>query len=158
MSHRRLVILLALCLGEAIIPLACAPAPAARAPVAAVEVPALGLAEPQPSSPIAPAVSASAPPAESATSVPTVVAAATEAAPPAPRHTAEADPPCIDGEILMGACICDRGMSADATGHCVLVPCPRTAEGRTGFRDPKTGQCMECRPGFRPTADGKCEP
>ncbi|HTB77945.1 MAG TPA: hypothetical protein VK762_32090 [Polyangiaceae bacterium] len=65
-------------------------------------------------------------------------------------------PPCVDGQVLMGVCICDKGKSADATGHCVYTQCPSEHGGGT-FRDPSTGQCMECRPGTRPTKDGHCE-
>jgi hypothetical protein len=56
----------------------------------------------------------------------------------------------------MGVCICDKGKSADATGHCVYTQCPSEHGGAT-FRDPSTGQCMECRPGTRATKDGHCE-
>jgi hypothetical protein len=57
----------------------------------------------------------------------------------------------------MGACICDQGKGVDATGHCVFTQCP-SAHGGATFRDPNTGQCMECRAGTRPTKDGHCEP
>jgi hypothetical protein len=157
MSHRRLVILLALSLGEAAIPLACAPRPVARAPLAENPVPAIGLAESQPTSAAIVPASSSVPVA-SDTAVPLPVASAPESVAPPPRQSAEPDPPCVDGELIMGACICESGKSADGTGHCVFVPCPRTAEGRISFRDKATGQCMECRSGFRPTSDGKCEP
>ncbi|MGH7294584.1 MAG: hypothetical protein ACRELB_06620 [Polyangiaceae bacterium] len=61
----------------------------------------------------------------------------------------------IDGEILMGACICAHGKGVDATGHCVFAPCPPGVTGGTVFRDEETGQCMECRPGTKPSR-GKC--
>ncbi len=57
----------------------------------------------------------------------------------------------------MGACICDKGKGVDATGHCVFMPCPKTESGGIVFRDETTGQCMECRPGTKPSADGKCQ-
>jgi hypothetical protein len=57
----------------------------------------------------------------------------------------------------MGACICGSGQAVDETGHCVDVACPSVHGGAT-FRDPKSGDCMECRPGTRPTKDGHCEP
>ena len=56
----------------------------------------------------------------------------------------------------MGACVCARGKGADATGHCVYPPCPRSEGGGPVFRDEQTGQCMECRPGTRPAGHGKC--
>jgi hypothetical protein len=74
-----------------------------------------------------------------------------------PPPSAEPTPPCVDGEILMGACICDKGKTADATGHCVYPPCPKSTTGGTPFRDGTTGQCMECRAGTKPTKDGRCE-
>jgi hypothetical protein len=157
MSDRRIVLLVALFLGEAAVPVACAPEPVAPAPRAAMATtPALGLAESQPTSATVPTDSVTA--AASASAAPEPVAPASESARLAPPPPAEPDPPCIDGELMMGACICDTGKSADATGHCILVPCPRTAEGRVSFRDPATGQCKECRSGLKPTADGKCEP
>jgi hypothetical protein len=57
----------------------------------------------------------------------------------------------------MGVCVCERGKGADETGHCVDMPCP-SAHGGTTFRDPKTGDCLECRPGLTPTKDGHCVP
>ena len=48
---------------------------------------------------------------------PSSASASTTASEPPP-------PPCIDGQILMGVCICDKGKSADATGHCVYTQCP----------------------------------
>jgi hypothetical protein len=57
----------------------------------------------------------------------------------------------------MGACICDKGKTADATGHCVYPPCPKSTSGGTAFRDEATGQCKECRAGTKPTKDGRCE-
>ncbi len=68
-------------------------------------------------------------------------ASALDSSAPAPEQSAEPDPPCIDGELMMGACICETGKTADATGHCVFVPCPRSAEGKVPFRNPTTGQC-----------------
>lgn len=77
---------------------------------------------------------------------------------PAPTASKEGPPPtCIGGQIIMGACICESGQAVDETGHCVDVPCPSTHGGVT-FRDPKTHECMECRPGTKPTKDGHCEP
>jgi hypothetical protein len=57
----------------------------------------------------------------------------------------------------MGACICSKGKSADATGHCVfMTACPKSASGGEVFRDEATGKCRECRPGTRPAPDGSC--
>lgn len=98
--------------------------------------------------------------ASSPVTAPTVAipaASASEALAPSPVPSAEPVPPCIDGEILMGACICDKGKTVDETGHCVYPPCPKSSTGGTAFRDESTGQCMECPGGTRPTKDGKCE-
>jgi hypothetical protein len=60
---------------------------------------------------------------------------------------------------MMGACICSKGKSADSTGHCVfMATCQKSRSGGTAFRDEKTGQCRECRPGTTPTPDGHCAP
>jgi hypothetical protein len=56
----------------------------------------------------------------------------------------------------MGACICAKGKGVDSTGHCVYQPCPKGEHGGSVFRDPSSGQCMECKPGTKPTPDGKC--
>jgi hypothetical protein len=58
---------------------------------------------------------------------------------------------------MMGACICEGRKIVDETGHCVDADCPSRHGGAT-FRDPQTGQCMECRPGTKATKDGHCEP
>ncbi len=68
----------------------------------------------------------------------------------------KAPAPCIDGQDMMGACICPHGKSADETGHCVFTPCPPGATGGTVFRNETTGDCMECRPGTAPCGDHCC--
>jgi hypothetical protein len=109
----------------------------------------------------APPPSAAAPPAASVDAPHTASApvasapAAAPAAPPAAPAAAEAAPPCIDGEIVMGTCLCPKGKGADSTGHCVFMPCPSSETGGTVFRD-ESGQCMECRPGTKPVGNGKC--
>jgi hypothetical protein len=62
-------------------------------------------------------------------------------------------PPCIDGEVLMGACICPSGKGVDGTGHCVFMPCPKSTSGGTVFRN-DAGQCVECRAGAIRSGDG----
>ena len=94
-------------------------------------------------------------PAEEATSTPSSSGPAHTPAP-----AAEADEPaplCIDGEVAMGICLCAKGKGADATGHCVYLPCAKGDSGEAVFRDETTGQCMSCPPGTKPTKDGKCE-
>jgi hypothetical protein len=144
MPCRPFVLLLALALPAGRLLLACASAP---------PVPASPMPEP------APAVASSSPTSELASPA-AMESAATgpmPSAPAAPARSAEPPPPCIGGEIMMGACICAKGKSADATGHCVfMTACPRSANGGEVFRDESTGKCRECRPGLRPTPDGRC--
>ena len=99
-----------------------------------------------------------------AAAVPAMTSASTPSSTPAPANAspavAEAEepaPPCIDGEVAMGICLCPKGKGADATGHCVFLPCPKSDSGGVVFRDETTGQCMACAPGAKPTKDGKCE-
>jgi hypothetical protein len=157
MSQLRVALIFSLLLGGAIIPAACTRETAApvQAPVAPTPALGVGVAESQPVAEISAEAASPEPPA-TAESAP--LPSAPESTLPAPPPTTAAPPPCVDGELMMGACICDNGKSADATGHCVLIPCPATVAGRVAFRVKNTGQCMECRSGFRPTADGKCEP
>ena len=68
----------------------------------------------------------------------------------------KAPAPCIDGEEMMGACICPRGKTVDETGHCVFARCPEGTTGGTVFRNETTGECMECRPGTSPCGDHCC--
>lgn len=70
--------------------------------------------------------------------------------------TCKAPPPCIDGEEMMGACICPRGKSVDETGHCVFGQCPPGTGGGPVFRNEATGECLECRPGTMPCGDHCC--
>ncbi len=149
-SHCRIVFIRLLTLCGAALPPACAAPGAGRAP---------SVREPTPAVTQSTSVSAAGSGTPSATA-PTAgipIVSASEALAPAPPATAEPTPPCIDGEIMMGACICDKGKSVDATGHCVYSPCPKSTTGGTSFRDETTGQCMECRAGMRPTMDGRCE-
>jgi hypothetical protein len=67
----------------------------------------------------------------------------------------KAPAPCLDGEEMMGACICPRGKSVDETGHCVFARCPE-GTGGTVFRNETTGECMECRRGTVPCGDHCC--
>src|SRR5579883_1221156 len=150
-TPRRFAPALALAAGVAATSLACG-AGRSAAPAPSVD---------GPTPTVAPA-SAAVPAAAPVTS-PTTTAApalpASDAPAPVPSASAEPDPPCIEGEVLMGACICnEKGKAPDATGHCVYVPCPSITPGGTPFRDEKTGQCMECRAGTKPTKDGRCEP
>jgi hypothetical protein len=64
--------------------------------------------------------------------------------------------PCLDGEEMMGACLCPRGKSVDETGHCVFARCPEGTTGGIVFRAESTGECMECRPGTVPCGDHCC--
>jgi hypothetical protein len=64
--------------------------------------------------------------------------------------------PCLDGEEMMGACICPRGKTVDETGHCVFAKCPEGTTGGTVFRNETTGDCLECRPGTVPCGDHCC--
>ena len=146
MCHRRLLERVATLCASAFL-LACAsasPPPASRAhePSTAAGVP---------SSSVSAAGSTSA----AAVAAPPPVGSASQAPEPT---AAESNPPCIDGEIMMGACICSKGKGADATGHCVYPPCPKSKTGGTSFRDESTGQCKECRAGLRPSSDGTCQP
>ncbi|HEY8087690.1 MAG TPA: hypothetical protein VIF09_07595, partial [Polyangiaceae bacterium] len=68
----------------------------------------------------------------------------------------KAPAPCIDGEDMMGACICPHGKSVDDTGHCVAARCPEGTTGGTVFRNETTGDCMECHPGTVPCGDHCC--
>lgn len=111
----------------------------------------------QPAQAVAPTAAAD-PSAPSATAPAnaTPVAPAPQAVGPAPAASAEPAPPCVDGDVVMGTCICrEKGKTADATGHCVYPPCPKIAGG-AAFRDETTGQCMECRAGLKRTKDGGC--
>jgi hypothetical protein len=136
-------------------------------------------ASPAPPAPAPPTPSASASPspatsAPAASAEPAASSAAAETPPPSASAAASAPPPCpggearkpdgncpdavkcIDGEIMMGACICSGGKGVDATGHCVYMPCPAGNNGGTVFRNTETGQCMECRPGTRPCGNSCC--
>jgi len=131
--------------------------------------------------PVAPAVSAEPPPSASAAPAPV-----TSASSPAPSSAScgdkeirdqhgncvatvcpsgqllgsdgncKAPAPCLDGEEMMGACICPHGKSVDETGHCVFARCPEGSTGGTVFRNPTTGDCMECRPGTVACGDHCC--
>jgi hypothetical protein len=68
----------------------------------------------------------------------------------------KAPPPCIDGEEMMGACICPHGKSVDETGHCVFAKCPDGATGGVVFRNQTTGDCLECKPHTIPCGDHCC--
>lgn len=139
---RPLVPLLAIVLSGPCVVLACAQAPAAPP------------ASPPPP-PSAPAPSASTAPA-AASSTAEAPAAPPPSAPPAAASSAATDTvPCVDGEILMGACICPSGKGVDATGHCVYMPCPKGNMGGVVFRNDQ-GQCMECKPGQVRCGDGCC--
>ena len=167
MRQRRLASLLALALCGAALPFACTPAPAT--PPTAVEPPPSASAS----------ASASAAPIPSATA--SVAAAPSASAPPTCGEKEILDPhgrcvaslcpagkvfmsdgtckdpaPCIDGEVMMGACICPHGKTVDETGHCKFSPCPPGTGGGTVFRDDATGDCMECRPGTVPCGDHCC--
>ena len=121
------------------LPLACAGRPVAPAP-ARTEAP-------------------SAVPVASATAVPAPASSSAVAATCPPGQTLGADgscaasTPCVDGELLMGTCICSHGKGADATGHCVFMPCPKSTSGGTVFRN-EEGQCVECRAGAVRSGDG----
>ena len=118
---------------------ACSPAPVAP-PVA-------------PAPPAAPSAVAS----DSATPPAAPSASEVSAPPPPAASSASAEaPPCIDGEMLMGACICSKGKGVDSTGHCVFMPCPKSTTGTVVFRSESTGQCMECKPGKVQCGDGCC--
>lgn len=140
MSDRRVPSLLALAstlVAGPLVMIACASAPPAPAPVAPAPAPA-------PSTTISEAPAASSAPAPVAAPAP---------APPASASAAAADPPCIGGEIMMGACICSSGKGVDETGHCVFMPCPKGNMGGIVFRNDQ-GQCMECKPGQVRSGDG----
>ena len=100
----------------------------------------------------APAVTAPAP-ASSPSSVASDIPAASASTSAPAASAGSSDPPCIDGEILMGACICPSGKGVDATGHCVFMPCPKGNLGGVVFRNDQ-GQCMECKPGQVRSGDG----
>jgi len=149
-SHRRIGFAHALSVCGAALALACAPAGAAPAPNAPGPTPG---ASPEASS----AAAGSSPASTTTPGGATPAASAPQATAPAPSPSAEPAPPCVDGEVVMGACICpDKGKTPDATGHCIYPPCPKTLIGGTAFRDEATGQCLECRAGTKPTKDGKC--
>jgi len=141
-SHRRVarsVSLLALAsalVAGPLVMIACASAPPAPAPVTPAPAPAPVTSE-APAAPSAPAPTAAPAPAPSASA----------------SAAASNDPPCIDGEILMGACICPSGKGVDATGHCVFMPCPKGNMGGIVFRNDQ-GQCLECKPGQVRSGDG----
>jgi hypothetical protein len=130
--------LLALVMLAPCMALACGPAPAPPPSV--------------PPTPPPPLPSASAAPAASSATAEVPAASASSA--PAPSATAD-NVPCIDGEVLMGACICPSGKGVDATGHCVFMPCPKGNMGGVVFRS-DSGQCMECKPGQVRCGDGCC--
>jgi hypothetical protein len=157
-SRQRFACACALFLWAPAFPLACASrglAPTSNAP----NTPTSNPPEPTPAATASASVSAAGPSASSAAASPTPVASESEAPPPAPPASAEPTPPCVDGEIMMGACICDKGKTADAEGHCVYPPCPKSTPGAATFRDETTGQCVECRAGTTPSKDGRwCEP
>jgi len=141
MFHRRVVSLLSLALCASSLLWACAHAPVAPAPLGSETPPAAA-------------------PVQSAHAVPTPASSAASVAascPPgqalAPDGSCAVTPPCIDGEVLMGACICATGKGVDATGHCVFMPCPRSTSGGTVFRN-DAGQCVECRAGAIRSGDG----
>jgi hypothetical protein len=136
--HCRVPSVLALALTLAagpLVVLACGPAPVPVAPAPLAPV----------SAPLASTPAAEAPAASSAP--------APTPAPSASASAASSDPPCIGGEIMMGACICSSGKGVDATGHCVFMPCPKGNMGGIVFRNDQ-GQCMECKPGQVRNGDG----
>jgi hypothetical protein len=104
--------------------------------------------------PVAPALAPAPTTADSASAAPAASSAAPQAAASsaAPAAT-EAPVLCVDGEILMGACICPSGKGVDATGHCVFMPCPKGNMGGVVFRNDQ-GQCLECKPGQVRSGDG----
>lgn len=158
--HRLIVCIHALALCAPGFPLACAaagvaPASNPRAPTLANAGSAVSPSASVASGATTPASVAPGAPAPTAASP---AASAPEALAPAPPPSVEPTPPCIDGEVVMGACICDTGKTADADGHCGYPPCPKSTTGGAAFRDERTGQCMECRAGTTPTKDGRCEP
>src|SRR5262249_3040508 len=126
----------------------------AALPLACAAAPAQNVHEPAPA--VTPEATSSAA-GSSPTSATAPASATPVASAPAPAPSAEPAPPCVDGEVVMGTCICSaKGKTADATGHCIYPPCPKTIIGGTAFRDETTGQCLECRPGTKPTKEGKC--
>ena len=153
---------LALALLGLVLPLACAGAPVAQP--ASAEAP---VATPVASASAAPA------PVTSASAAPSSSASCAERevrdthgnciAPVCPAGQALASDgnckppaPCLDGEEMMGACLCPRGKSVDETGHCVFARCPEGTTGGIVFRAESTGECMECRPGTVPCGDHCC--
>jgi hypothetical protein len=108
----------------------------------------------------APSASAAAAPVASASAAPSASSASFAAVCPAGQvlgsdGNCKAPAPCLDGEEMMGACICPRGKSVDETGHCVYAKCPEGTTGGTVFRN-DSGDCMECRPGTVPCGDHCC--
>jgi hypothetical protein len=142
LSSLRIIGLLSLALWAPALPLACAGKPAASAP-AASEAPSAAV-------PVASTTTAPAPAA-----VPASASAAAVTCPPGQTLGADGScaAPCVDGELLMGTCICPHGKGADITGHCVLMPCPKSTSGGTVFRN-DAGQCVECRAGAIRSGDG----
>lgn len=155
---------LALSLSVSVLPLACAGA--SVAPAASGDAP--------PVTPVTPVTSATAAPAPvtSASVAPPSLASCPDngvrdtrgnciaaVCPPdqklASDGNCKAPAPCLDGEEMMGACICPHGKSVDDTGHCVFARCPE-GTGGTVFRNDATGECMECRRGTVPCGDHCC--
>ncbi|HEY5241579.1 MAG TPA: hypothetical protein VIJ22_08945, partial [Polyangiaceae bacterium] len=118
MRHRRVVALLGPALSGAMFLLACGGTPAV--PPAVVEPP------PPPPPPPPPSASPEAPPATTPSSV--ASSPSTSVCPPGQALGSEGNcklpAPCLDGEEMMGACICPHGKSVDDTGHCVFARCP----------------------------------
>jgi len=139
---RRSVLLLALVLPGPLLAVACAQTPVQ--PAAPSPTPA---SAPSPAESTAPAVASSTAEAPAAPPPPS--------APPAASSAATQSVLCIDGEIMMGACICSGGKGVDATGHCVYMPCPKGNMGGMVFRNGE-GKCMECKPGQIRCGDGCC--
>lgn len=146
MPLRHVVSVLALlvaCGGARVAPPAAAEAPV-EAPVASASAPAsASAAPPEPVAPPAPTPHAS-------------VAVCPEGQVLGSDGTCRAPAPCLDGEEMMGACICPHGKTVDETGHCVFAACPKGETGGQVFRDETTGECLECRPGTVPCGDHCC--
>jgi hypothetical protein len=153
-SSRPVVSSIVLTLSIPVIVLACAGAPAAP--------PMNGEVQPAPPAPPAPSATVAPAPVASAAAVPSAVPSSPGFAAVCPAGQAlasdgncKAPAPCLDGEEMMGACICPRGKSVDETGHCVYAKCPEGTSGGTVFRN-DSGDCMECRPGTVPCSDHCC--